>query len=182
MQYAEKVSKRTQSSVVDVHFGYTKCYSISVRLVEDVHFGFTKCYSISGRLVEDPDFRCRRCLGNVRTTDGRPCVEVQLGDEKLDVVDNFVHLGKCVCPGGCCELATIKRCRSDGENLENSYPWLLVKHFLETHVVKCITAVSEGRCFIHQNVVPSDKKTRNIWNVVKEQCCHDCATSRKNNM
>ena len=40
----------------------------------------------------DPDFRCRRCLGNAQATDGRPCVEVQLADGKLDVVDNFVYL------------------------------------------------------------------------------------------
>ena len=44
MQYPGKVSGRTQSSVVDVHFG------------------FTKCSNIPGRLDEDPDFRCR-CLG-----------------------------------------------------------------------------------------------------------------------
>ena len=41
------------------------------------------------------------------------------------------------------------------------------------HVIKCVTAVSEGRCFILQNVEPSDKKIRNIWSVVKEQ--HGCA-------
>ena len=112
MQYAGKVSEITQSSVVDVRFG------------------FTKCSSIPGRLVEDPDSRCRRCLGNVRTTDARTCVEVQLGDEKLDVVDNFVYLGECICPNGCCELPTIKRYCSDRENLKNSYPCLLVKQFL----------------------------------------------------
>ena len=39
-------------------------------------------------------------------------MEVQLGDGKLDVVDNFVYIGDCICLGGGCELATIKRCRS----------------------------------------------------------------------
>ena len=67
---------------------------------------------IPGRLVKGPDFRCRRCLGNARAIDGRPCVEVQLADGKLGVVDNFVYIGDCICPGGGCELATIKRCRS----------------------------------------------------------------------
>ena len=71
-----------------------------------------KCSNIPGRLVEDPDFRCRRCLGYARAIDGRPCVEVQLADGKPDVVDNFVYLGDCICPGGGCELATIKKCRS----------------------------------------------------------------------
>ena len=62
--------------------------------------------------------------------DGKPCVEVQLTDSKLDVVDNFVYLRDCICPGGGCELATIKRCRSARGNLENYYPYLLVKQFL----------------------------------------------------
>ena len=60
---------------------------------------------------------CRRCLGNAWVIDGRPCVEVQLADGKLDVVDNFVYLGDCICRDGCCELATIKRCHSAWGNL-----------------------------------------------------------------
>ena len=37
---------------------------------------------------------------------GRPCVEVQLwlADGKLGIVDTFVCLGDCICPGGGCEL------------------------------------------------------------------------------
>ena len=69
-----------------------------------------------------------------------------------------------------------------GENLENSYHYLHGKQFLETLVVRCITAVSEGRFFIHQNVGNSDKKIRNVWNVVNGQCSYECATSRKNNV
>ena len=63
--------------------------------------------NIPVRLVEDLDFRCRRCLGNAQAIDGRPCVEVKLADGKLDVFDNFVYLGNCICPGGSCQLATI---------------------------------------------------------------------------
>ena len=44
--------------------------------------------------------------------DGRLCVEVQLADGKLDVVDSFICLGDCICPGGGCDLATIERCHS----------------------------------------------------------------------
>ena len=55
-----------------------------------------RCSDIPGRLVEDPDFRCRRCLGNAWVIDGRPCVELQLADGKLDVVDSFVYLGDCL--------------------------------------------------------------------------------------
>ena len=73
------------------------------------------------RLAEDPDFRCR-CLGNARAIDGRPCVEVQLADGKVNVIDNFVYLGDCIYPGGDCEVATIKDAALDGENLEKRYP------------------------------------------------------------
>ena len=91
MKYAVKVLGKTQSSVVDVPFG------------------FKKCSDINGRLdPEDPDFRCRRCLGNAQATEGRPCLEVQLADCKLDVVDNSVYFGDCICPGKGCELATVK--------------------------------------------------------------------------
>ena len=69
------------------------------------------CSDIPGRLVEDPDFRCRRCLGNAWPIEGRPCVEVQLADDKLDVVDNFLYLSDCICPGEGCELATIAKMR-----------------------------------------------------------------------
>ena len=50
------------------------------------------------------------CLGNAWVTDGRPCVETKLDDDKIDVVDNFVYLGDNICPSGGCELATIIRC------------------------------------------------------------------------
>ena len=71
-----------------------------------------KCSDIPDRLVEDPDFRCRRCIGNARAINGRPCVEVQLAVGRLGVADNFVYLGECSCSGEGCELTTIKRCRS----------------------------------------------------------------------
>ena len=54
------------------------------------------CFNIPGKLAEDPYFRCR-CLGNAQVIDGRPSVEGQLADEKLDVDDNFVYLGDCIC-------------------------------------------------------------------------------------
>ena len=45
---------------------------------------------------------------------------VQLADGQLDVVDNFVYLGDCICPGEVCKVPTFKRCCSAWENLENS--------------------------------------------------------------
>ena len=82
-----------------------------------------KCSDIPGRLVEDPHFRCRRCLGNAQAIDGRPCIEFQLANDKLDVVGNFI------CLSGGCEIVTIKRCHSAWDSLENCYPCLLVKQF-----------------------------------------------------
>ena len=86
-----------------------------------------KCSDIPGRVVEDLDFRCRRCLGNAGAIDGRPCVEVQLADGKLDVADNFVYLGDCICSGGGCDLATIKRCRSAWRKFRDLLPLLTCK-------------------------------------------------------
>ena len=86
----------------------------------DVCFGFKNCSDIPGRLIEDPDFRSTRCLGNAQAIDGRTCVEVQLADGKLDVVDNFYYLGDCICLGGGCELATINRCNSAWRKLKKN--------------------------------------------------------------
>ena len=68
--------------------------------------------------------------GNACEIDGKPCVQVQLADGKHGVVENFVYLGDCICPGGSCELATIKRFCSAWENLGNCYPCLLVELFI----------------------------------------------------
>ena len=57
----------------------------------------------------------------------RPCVEIQLGDEKLDAVDNFVYLGDCISPGGYCELATIKRCHPAWGKFRGLLPLLTCK-------------------------------------------------------
>ena len=86
-----------------------------------------KCSDIQGILVKDPDFRCRRCLGNAWAIDGRPCVEVQLVDGKLEVVGSFVYLSDCICPDGGCELATIKRCHSTWGKFRELLPLLTCK-------------------------------------------------------
>ena len=110
-----------------------------------------KCSDIPGGLAKDPDFR-GRCPGNAWAIDRRPCVEVQLADEKLDVVNNFVYFGDCICQVEVLNLPLSKDATLHGESLKKSYPCLLVKQFLQIHVVKCITAASEGPCSIYQNV------------------------------
>ena len=68
---------------------------------------------------------------------------------------------------GVVSLPLLKDAALHGKDLENSYHCLLVKQPLETHIVKRITAVSEGQCLIHHNVGLLDKETKNIWIVVK---------------
>ena len=86
VQCAGKVSERAQFSAVDVHFVHWRSW-----------------------------FRCRRCLSSAQAIDGRPCVEVQLADGKLDVVDNFVYLGDWLYSSECWALR-----QEDKKHLENS--------------------------------------------------------------
>ena len=93
----------------------------------DVRFGFTKTFfDILGRLFEDPDFMCRRCLGNAQAVDGRPVVELQLANELLDVVYNFVYL--VFVQVEVVGLPLLRYAALYGENLEGSC--VLVKQFL----------------------------------------------------
>ena len=75
---------------------------------------------------------------NAQAIDGRPCVGVQLADGKLDVVDNFVHLGDFICPGGSCELATIKRCHST---------WGKFRELLPLFTCKAISLTTRGQMY-----------------------------------
>ena len=70
-----------------------------------------KCSGIKGPLRPDPEFRCARCLGTARAIDEREVSEVEVGNEKLDVVPEFCYLGDKLSAGGGCELAAITRCK-----------------------------------------------------------------------
>ena len=50
-------------------------------------------------------------LGTARTIDGRQSLEVEVGNEKLEVVPEFCYLGDMLSAGGGCELAAITRCK-----------------------------------------------------------------------
>ena len=58
-----------------------------------------------------PEFRCARCLGTARAIDEREVSEVEVGNEKLEVVPEFCYLGDMLSAGGGCELAAITRCK-----------------------------------------------------------------------
>ena len=75
---------------------------------------------------------------NAQAIDGRPCVGVQLADGKLDVGDNFVRLGDFICPGGSCELATIKRCHSS---------WGKFRELLPLFTCKAISLTTRGQMY-----------------------------------
>ena len=70
-----------------------------------------KCSGIKGRLPPEGDFRCARCLGTARAFDERQSLEVEVGNEKLEVVPEFCYLGDMLSAGGGCELAAITRCK-----------------------------------------------------------------------
>ena len=59
-----------------------------------------KCCGISGGLKRDPSFRCARCLDTARPVDGRKITEVQMGNDKLEVVTDFCYLGDMISAGG----------------------------------------------------------------------------------
>ena len=64
-----------------------------------------KCSGIKGRLLPESEFTCARCLGTARAIDGRQTLEVEVGNEKLEVVPEFCYLGDMLSAGGGCELA-----------------------------------------------------------------------------
>ena len=49
-----------------------------------------KCSGIKGPLRPDPEFRCARCLGTAQASDEREVSEVEVGNEKLEVVPEFM--------------------------------------------------------------------------------------------
>ena len=75
------------------------------------HWVHKKCSGIKGRLLPESEFTCARCLGTARAIDGRQTLEVEVGNEKLEVVPEFCYLGDMLSAGGGCELAAITRCK-----------------------------------------------------------------------
>ena len=56
-----------------------------------------KCSGIKGPLRPDPEFRCARCLGTARAIDEREVSEVEVGNEKLEVVPVLLPWGHALC-------------------------------------------------------------------------------------
>ena len=56
-------------------------------------------------MLPESEFTCARCLGTARVIDGRQSLEVEVGNEKLEVAPEFCYLGDMLSAGGGCELA-----------------------------------------------------------------------------
>ena len=89
-----------------------------------------KCFGISGSLKRDPSFRCARCLVTARPVDGRIITEVQMGNDKLEVVTDFCYLGDMISAGKGCKLSSITRCKSAWSKFHQLLPLLTNPHLL----------------------------------------------------
>ena len=87
-----------------------------------------KCSGIKGPLRPDPEFRCARCLGTARAIDEREVSEVEVGNEKREVVPEFCYLGDMLSAGGGCELAAITRCKCAWGKFRQLLPLLINRH------------------------------------------------------
>ena len=87
-----------------------------------------KCSGIKGPLRPDPEFRCALCLGTARAIDEREVSEVEVGNEKLEVVPEFCYLGDMLSAGGGCELAAIIRCKCAWGKFRQLLPLLTNRH------------------------------------------------------
>ena len=65
------------------------------------HWVYKRCSGLRGRLIEDINFRCKRCTCQARPVDVKPFEHVELGDQKLKVVDSFRYLGDLGVGFGC---------------------------------------------------------------------------------
>ena len=75
------------------------------------HWVHARCSGLTGKIRKDPGYVCPRCRGLARPIDGRPVTEVVVGDQTLDVVDEFCYLGDTLSSGGGCTSAIINRCK-----------------------------------------------------------------------
>ena len=92
------------------------------------HWVHKKCSGIKGPLRPDPEFRCARWLGTARAIDEREVSEVEVGNEKLEVVPEFCYLGDMLSAGGGCELAAITRCKCAWGKFRQLLPLLTNRH------------------------------------------------------
>ena len=86
-----------------------------------------KCSGLQ-RLTPNPDYRCAQCMGNARPIDGRPQNEVQVGNDKLEVVASFCLLRDMLSAGGGCEIAVTTRVKTAWKKFKELLPVLTSRH------------------------------------------------------
>ena len=69
-----------------------------------------------------------RCLGTARAIDEREVSEVEVGNEKLEVVPELCYLGDMLSAGGGCELAAITCCKCAWGKFRQLLPLLTNRH------------------------------------------------------
>ena len=84
-----------------------------------------KCSGIKGPLRPDPEFRCARCLRTARAIVEREVSEVEVGNEKLEVIPEFCYM---LSAGGGCELAAITPCKCAWGKFHQLLPLLTNRH------------------------------------------------------
>ena len=84
-----------------------------------------KCSGIKGPLRPDPEFRCARCLGTARAIDEREVSdsEVEVGNEKLEVVPEFCYLGDMLSAGGGASWLRSHAANVHGASSANCFPF-----------------------------------------------------------
>ena len=96
-----------------------------------------KCSGIKGRLLPESEFTCARCLRTARAIDGRQSLEVEVGNEKLEVVPEFCYLGDMLSAGGGCELAAITCANVHGASSGNCFPFSSIAKCPFSPEVRC---------------------------------------------
>ena len=81
-----------------------------------------KCSGIKGRLPPESEFRCARCLGTARTIDERQSLEVEVGNEKLEVVPEAT-LGTCSLQGVAASWLQSYAANVHGASSGNCFPF-----------------------------------------------------------
>ena len=82
-----------------------------------------KCSGIKGPLRPDPEFRCTRCLGTARAIDEREVSEVEVGNEKLEVVPEFCYFGDLLSAGVAASWLRLHAANVHGASSANCFPF-----------------------------------------------------------
>ena len=96
------------------------------------------CSGIKGPLRPESEFRCARWLGTAQTIDGMQFIEVEVGNEKTEVVPEFCYLGDMLFAGDGCKLAAITHCK---------YAWGKLRQLLPLLTNRQVPLLTRGKVY-----------------------------------